>query len=120
MPAIGYQTRFVADVKSGKKRQTIRPMRKRPFRIGDTLYHYADWRRPTCKKIRTDKCRMVVDISILRLPDSCDIIVIGGRTLLEAEALAFARADGFETVDDLMAWFLATKHGSFYGQVILW
>lgn len=118
MPALNYHRRFAADVRSGKKRQTIREMRNRPFRIGDTLYHWVDQRSPNGRRIRIDKCRMAIQIEIV---DGNIYLGEGSIVRLGAdERLALARADGFRSVDEMLAW-IEKAHGTpFVGQLIMW
>ena len=52
MALIGF-TVFREKILSGQKRQTIRRLRKRPVRVGETLHLY--W------KLRTKKCRKLID-----------------------------------------------------------
>jgi hypothetical protein len=115
MPALNYARRFAADVKSGKKRQTIRAIRKRPFRIGDTLYHWVDQRQPTRQSLGTHKCRMAVDIKIWPLMCS-----VGKRNLWGSEAEELAIADGFDSFDDMAQWFDKVYGLPFCGQLIMW
>lgn len=116
MPALNFDRKFAADVKSGKKRQTIRAMWKRPIRIGDTLYHYVDQRSPKRagkdKRLGVHKCRMVVDVSFSANGD----IWVGGNWLSPPEAEYIALADGFESVGEMLEWFGLP----FFGQLIIW
>ncbi len=117
MPALNYQRRFAADVKSGKKRQTIRAMRKRPFRIGDTLYHWVDQRQPTRQRLGIHKCRMAVSIVIY---DASTVWLGHHDGLLASEILAIARADGFGSTGEMVEWFDKAYGLPFSGQLIMW
>jgi hypothetical protein len=55
MPPLGFSV-FHDEVKDGKKRQTIRKHRKRPIKVGDTLYLYWHLRREDCYLLRVAKC----------------------------------------------------------------
>ena len=123
MPALNHHHRFAAAVALGRKRQTIRKMRKRPIRIGDTLYHWVDQRSPNGRRIRIDTCRMAVTISIYRSKHRSlkDIVWLGHHDALTAEeVLALARADGFESAEEMLAWIDKAYGLPFVGQVIQW
>ena len=116
MPALNFKRPFAADVKSGKKRQTIRAWRKRPFRIGDTLYLYVDQRSPERRLLGVSVCRMAISFSILELGtlwlDDCDV--------LPDAAEAIAQNDGFGSAAEMVEWF-RSEHGlPFDGQLIMW
>jgi len=74
MPALSYskvnieQHDFKNKIIQGIKKHTIRRygpgLTKRPFRIGDTLYHYENWRTPQVNKFHENKCLYVADIEI--------------------------------------------------------
>jgi hypothetical protein len=117
MYVANFQTRFVALVEQGKKRQTIRAERKdgRYPRVGDTIRLYAG--------MRTKNCRLLCDAVI----ESVDRVVIdprgvwiNGDFLLGKDREAFAIADGFENWADMKAWFLSTHGPDFWGLLIKW
>ncbi len=118
MPSLDYKRQFAADVKSGKKRQTIRATRQRPFRIGDTLYHWVDQRQPTRQRLGIHKCRMAVDIEF----DETGVYLGEGpaKGLGVDEVLSLAIADGFRSVEDMMAWIEQAYGLPFCGQLIMW
>lgn len=123
MPALNFQARFAPLVESGQKRQTIRALRKRPIRQGDTLYLYTGQRRPGAKLLKTTLCTEARAIEICLSGEGAGIFMDGTRLLTETRA-ALAAADGFETVNQLIEWFRQT-HGlseerPFRGQVIRW
>jgi hypothetical protein len=53
MPSLNFQTQFVRLIESGKKRQTIRPLRKNPIKVGDKLYLFTGLRTKDCKTLVT-------------------------------------------------------------------
>jgi len=55
MPSIGF-TMFKEKIISSEKRQTIRKHRKRPIKVGDTLYLYWHLRRKDCELLKVVKC----------------------------------------------------------------
>jgi hypothetical protein len=120
MPLLGYKSQFAALVESGEKRQTIRAMRKRPFKVGDRLYHYTGLRTKACRKLLESDCTAADDIFI----DKKGNVYINGRCLYESAKESFAYADGFRHPGFLWAQmleFFKTVHGlPFTGQIIKW
>lgn len=108
MPAYSFKDRFADLVESGEKRQTIRPVRKRPTVPGDTLFLYRGMRTKQCRRLRLAwhypddwvKCKAVLPIQFMS-----DGIYVGGRCLTHGEAEALAFADGFENRNAMVAWF---------------
>ena len=109
MPAYNFHSQFASAIESGRKRQTIRPRRKRPTRPGDTLYLYVGMRTKACRKLAEFTCRKVTPVDILQ-----GIIKLDGRCLMPPQALAFARADGFKGLEDFYRFF-----GEHYGLPII-
>lgn len=135
MPALSYNGRFCEYVENGLKpkikkgdrvkRQTIRNTRKRPFPVGDKLYHYYAMRTTNCKKLGESICMEAPDITITQI----EILITSPDTGLwkvinkKAELDAFAYADGFDDWDQMKRWWIIT-HGvscfPFHGQLIKW
>ena len=119
MPLIGYKIQFAPLVKFGKKRQTIRAMRKRPFKVGDRLYHYTGLRTKNCRKLLESDCKEVQQIIIDKKGD----VYIDGRCLYESAKESFAYTDGFRGYEKWrqMLNFFEKNHGlPFEGQIIKW
>lgn len=120
MPLLGYKKQFAPLVESGEKRQTIRAMRKRPFRTGDRLYHYEGLRTKACRKLSESDCTAAQDIVI----DEKGDVYIDGRCLYESAKESFAYADGFRHPSSLwaqMLQFFKKHHGlPFRGQLVKW
>ena len=100
MPAYNFKWQFAEQVKTGRKRQTIRPKRKRPTRVGDTLYLYAGQRTKRCELLMTDKCIAVTPIDIF-----ATYILLGGKVLNTDEVWQLAKADGFEKLGHFYDFF---------------
>ncbi len=117
MPAYNFQKQFAADVKAGRKRQTIRQKRKRRTRAGETLYLYTGQRTKRCRLLRAAICRDVRDIEIM-----IGGIDVGGKAAWAESPNAdrFARADGFKNSAEMIEWFNARYGLPFRGVVIRW
>lgn len=100
MPAYNFQAQFADDVGGGHKRQTIRPRRKRPTRVGDTLYLYTGMRTKNCRKLLEATCQSVEPIEIFPT-----YIKINGRVLPHTEMTALAGADGFADLGHFYDFF---------------
>ena len=118
MPALNYQARFAEKVASGEKRQTVRAMRKRPFAVGDVLYHYTGMRTKACLKLGDDICTSARPVLI----DNKRRVFVDETQLPggSVEGHAFATADGFDCMADMLDWFEETHGLPFVGQVISW
>lgn len=81
-------------VRTSEKRQTIRPARKRPVKVGDTLYLYWHLRQKDCELLKVAECT-----ETFRLPWA----MIAGRYTL-------AVADGFKNPEEMRKWFYG-KYG---------
>ena len=114
MPALNFQEQFVADVESGKKCQTIRAPRKRPFKVGDTLYLYTGMRTKGCRKLREVRCSRMAHISIY---SNC----YEATGIDAAESLdEFAARDGFSSWVKMRDWFRQRYGLPFEGVLIEW
>lgn len=124
MPLLGFQKQFVEAVESGTKRQTIRAHRKRPFKVGDTLYLYYGLRTQQCRKLGEVECREVVPFKIefgyFWMFYSRGAVQRRWLRLQVHDAADLARADGFESAADMAAWFEKTHGLPFDGQLIRW
>ena len=116
MPVIGFRQRFVPAVRSGAKRQTVRAMRKRPFRPGDTLYLYEKFRTKGARLIRREICRGVDTVFV----GDPWLLVVGGQKLDHRGRQAFAEADGFDSFEEFRAFLEEAHELPFEGQVIRW
>jgi len=113
-----FQSRFADLVKSGAKRQTIRPERKRAIAVGDTLdlraWSGLPYRTPQ-QRLVTATCTSVQHVRIYTLG-----IRLNYQPLVRDRAYEFARRDGFKDEADMLRWF-ETMHGvHFEGLVYTW
>jgi len=119
VPILNYKKQFAPLVESGEKRQTIRAMRKRPFKAGDRLYHYTGLRTKACRKLLESTCLFADRIDIL--PHGTVFI---NNWLCEGPMKNLAVADGFRRKghewQDMLAFFTQTHGLPFTGQLIRW
>lgn len=119
MVALNFQPRFVDDIQSGKKRQTIRgAYHYRTLRAGAPLTLYTKQRTPDCQKLMDTVCASVQRVSLMKtLAQPVGNTVVSGIMLED-----FAKADGFETYADMWAFFepRADENGEFNGVIIRW
>jgi len=120
MPSLNYSV-FADKVADGTKRQTIRAWRKRPFKVGDTLYHFTKQRTRKCRRLRKpDICTCAAEILITKYGDVLTLWNFRYQWLIRREREELAWDDGFESFAELLD-FLCKKHGlPFKGQVIRW
>lgn len=122
MPALSFHKRFAEDVQAGRKRQTVRPGRKRPIRPGDRLVLYTGMRTKQCRRLNEAVCRSVepVQISVNGTHVVPGEVRLSGRPLPAAELDEFIAADGFDSQLEFFDWFERHYGPSFYGVVIRW
>ena len=115
MPAYNFKEKFVDAVSDGTKSQTIRPPRKRPTRVGETLYLYTGMRTKNCRLLREAVCISITPIKIFDRS-----IMVDWAFCDYAEAIALARADGFDGIFQLIDFFEAQYGLPFKGKLIRW
>lgn len=111
IPATTHLLNFMAvmapKVESGRKRQTMRPKRKRPIRVGDTLRLYTGLRHTGARLLGTAICiettPVVLSAKWMRLGSTSTDIHFYDYDSLEAER--FARADGFNSPASMRSFF---------------
>lgn len=120
MPNLGYTDYMAPKVESGEKRQTIRAIRKRPIKKGQTLFHWERSRRPDQRKILESECKSAEPIVI----DKKCAVFVNGRRLTDREREYLAYQDGFRPLGrawEEMKRFFENAHGfPFEGQLIKW
>lgn len=115
MPALNFKKEFAPLVESGKKRQTIRQVRKRPIIPGDRLFLYTGMRTDKCRKLRESTCELTVPIVI-----EDDRIIYNSMQLSPESASDFAKKDGFSSTDDFINFFRQQYGLPFMGVLIQW
>ena len=103
MPIIGFKKQFAEPIKNGTKTQTIRPIGKRQYKVGDKLYAYSGLRTKSCHKLgefiidRVDK--VYFDENNFYSP------IYNGVQLMGPEKAGFAHDDGFKDWQTMHDWF---------------
>lgn len=121
---LGFQKQFVADVLSGKKKQTMRDLRKRPFRPGDDLQMYHGLRTKQCQKLGDSVCTVTKEIVVRSMESTVNkgswpmwkSSIYTNHNYLNDNNLnlklclydAFARADGFRDFNNMCDWIFKT------------
>lgn len=121
MPSLNFQKQFAPLVESGEKRQTIRAMRKRPFKEDDTLYLYTGLRTRHTKKIGEYNVDLLREVKFDRKTFAW-LLPRGDWWSLGAGVMAdkIAEMDGFEDYQSLCDWFEKAHGLPFHGQLIRW
>lgn len=104
---IVFQTRFAPMIRSGRKRQTIRPHRKRPIRAEDIL----DLRCWSGKPYRSKQQKLLETVCLSVTPITIE-------NDFADEDMAWL--DGFDTTAEMHAWFQGMHGLPFTGEVIQW
>lgn len=120
MPAYNFKDQFVELVRSGRKRTTIRQVRKkRPTRLGDRLFLFNRMRTNKCRLIKDTECIGLTPITILT--GQCPAVVLDGTRFLTAKQVeALACRDGFPSSAEFFAFFAKTYGPHFSGELIEW
>lgn len=111
MSALNFSARFAADVESGAKRQTIRPLRRdgrRPCKEGGDLQLYAGLRTSKARKLADAVCTSVDVITLDR-----NMADVSGYSLNPEERRILATNDGFRGFPELIAW-LEEAYGGYF------
>lgn len=115
MPLLNFEARFAEDVEDGRKRRTIRAFRKdgKDPKPGNILHLYTGLRTKKTRYLGVAVCGRVRKVNL-----SDHGVLIDG--INEPLIYHFARADGFETWTQMLAWF-RKRHGlPFNGLMIEW
>ena len=109
-----FQERFVAGIRSGEKRQTIR--KKARCKPGDVLSLRRWTGRPYRSKQEEIRRAVCTGVSIVGIVGPAP----GAKVRLSVPLDEFARRDGFRDWADMRAWF-EREHGlPFVGRLIRW
>jgi len=106
-------------IRQGRKRQTIRKVRKYPIQPGEILCMWVGLRTKNTEKIGQYICKSVTPVEI----HVSGYILDGGdgeAVIHPDELTQFANADGFETWQDLVQFFGGYYELPFEGVLITW
>lgn len=113
-----FKPQFAPLVLSGEKCQTIRPTPKRMPKSGERISLRQWTGKPYRSKQRVLRESIVAEVLPVKI--NAAAIMVNGCVLLGDEEWAFAKADGFNTPQDLLDWFNFTHGLPFEGVVIKW
>lgn len=122
MGALSFKKQFIKPLqlglknKKGGKRQSIRNFRKRPLKVGETVYLYFGMRTKHCKKIGESVIKYVQRICIKK--DHIKIYVYCEKCewwkldkwITGNDLNTFAKADGFKDFEDMKSFWIK-EHG---------
>lgn len=119
-----FKPRFAELVRSGSKRQTIRPTPKRMPKAGDIV----DCRQWSGLPYRSKQIRLgefpVSEVGTVFLTERAFELHLNGRIFIGSKdtnmARDFAQADGFDWFGDMLEWFIENHGLPFGGILIKW
>lgn len=122
MSAYNFKAQFAELVESGKKRQTIRAMRKHMPKVGERVHLFTGMRTKACRRLRAgheDRHKAVRLVTIRH--KSVDVGVGPLVTLrFDSDLNEFARRDGFNDWPEMRDFF-RREHGlPFHGFLVEW
>lgn len=134
MPSLNFHKQFVLLIESGQKRQTIRPKRKNPIKVGDKLYLFTGLRTKKCKRLIIDPLKIETyrnpstayvgvickSVEWIRINDDLGFPITLSSDLERLKISDIIKADGFNSTDEFINFF-KTKYGlPFEGVLIKW
>lgn len=123
MVAYSFKARFAEPILLGAKAQTIRAPRKRHARPGEQIQLYTGMRTKHCRLLARVTCAAVEPVRLcFSARGAAELFEVNGSLLAPSGMEAFARADGFQSVED-MARFWRAEHpdlDEFEGVLIRW
>jgi hypothetical protein len=129
MVAYSFKRRFAPPILMGAKAQTIRVNRagrSRHARAGEQLQLYIGMRTRHCRRLGAPACTAVVPVRLVFGPKGpAELFQVDGLPLPPARMDVFAREDGFESVQDMAAFWWEEHPGdgallTFEGVLIRW
>lgn len=102
MPAINFQTRFAPLILGGLKPHTIRPERKNPIKVLDTLYLRTGMRRKHCQLVAVVTC---VQVDRIKIYPGIGQVMVNDRPLTPKQVKELAERDGFDEAADFFDFF---------------
>lgn len=121
MGLYNFKERFAPRILDGSKTHTIRPVRAIPDKPGNTLHLYTGLRTKSACLLMRVPCVKIEEIEIKDgafFDENHASIIIDGVKLDRDEREAFARRDGFENMEDMIAFWRGRL--PFRGQIVHW
>lgn len=121
MPLLNFKKQFVPSIENGTKRQTVRAKRKKPIKVGDTLYLYTGLRTKQTKRIANAICTELWEI---RINNASIVLCQESETERFMELLTgkqlddMAILDGFKDWQDMKQFWVDTHGLPFTGNLI--
>src|SRR6476660_5404138 len=110
---------FVKAVANGSKHFTIRQLRKKPVKKGETLQLYTGLRTKQARKLREAVCTNVGDIKIENKRKEF-LFLLENKPLSLEEVQDISNKVGFDSVEDWIEYFKNKYKFPFKGQLIEW
>lgn len=123
MAVLMFQPQFADKVESGQKRQTIRPRRNRPIKVGDKL-SLRKWSGKAYRSkqvvLRESECVGVSSVKLWLGSLGHYWALVDGISLTAREIETFAVNDGFQNAVAMAEWFDGVHGLPFEGDLIQW
>ena len=110
---------FVKAVANGSKHFTIRQLRKKPIKKGETLQLYTGLRTKQARKLREAVCKNVGDIKIENKRKEF-LFWLDNKPLSLEQVQDISNKVGFDSVEDWIEYFKNKYKFPFKGQLIEW
>lgn len=112
-----FKPEFALKVRSGSKRQTIRPVPKRLPKVGD----FESWRQWSGKPYRSKQIELalvqITEVKPITITKRCRV-ELDGRDLSSLAVVHLAHGDGFNEGRDLLDWFII-EHGLPFSGILI-
>jgi hypothetical protein len=119
MGLYNFKQQFVTPIVTGRKKHTIRGVRRYPDKPGNTMHLYTGLRTKSAKLIKRVVCAKIERIDIL-LDQNTErwTIYLDGAPLDLSESESLARRDGFSSFNEMMTFWDGRL--PFTGHIIHW
>lgn len=118
MTTLMFQERFAELVRTGQKLQTIRPRRKRPIYVGDTI-SLRKWIGAAYRSKQLELAKGTC-IGTYGVWIGEDEMLLAGDPLGPMRRREIAKLDGFKTFEEMLMWFEDAHGLPFDGDLIRW
>lgn len=115
-----FKPQFAALVESGAKCQTVRPTPKRMPKPGDKISLRAWTGKPYRSKQRVLRESLLTKVQTIDITAEGWVWLNDMRIKTRRDFESFAKADGFDSPEAMLAWFRETHGLPFAGIVIYW